>query len=71
MESDLFGTVGYEESTTCMACEKTDKECMVIRTEAYTGPHCARCAMREAKKRAMNGSKNGKKPEHPEGWKEV
>lgn len=50
----LFEVIGYEENATCVACEKTDKECVVIRTEAYAGPHCSRCATREAKKRAKN-----------------
>lgn len=43
--------VGYEASTTCMGCDKDGKECQVIKFAEFTGPHCARCAMRETKKR--------------------
>jgi hypothetical protein len=32
---------------TCIGCDKSDKECVVLQTESYTGPHCARCVMRD------------------------
>jgi len=46
----VFQVIGYEPNAQCQGCDK-DRECIVIKTEAFTGPHCARCAMREAKKR--------------------
>lgn len=50
---NLFAVVGHEASGQCIACDKTDKECMVIDTGKYVAPHCAACAMREARKCAM------------------
>ena len=53
-EGVIFETLGYEEGVTCIGCEKKDKTCLVIRTAEYTGPHCARCLLREGRKRKRN-----------------
>lgn len=50
----MFEILGYLESSECIGCDKPDKECVVLRCEAFSGPHCARCTMREAKKRQKN-----------------
>lgn len=55
MTKAMFDVVGYEASAECCSCEKT-QECMVIRTEAFTAPHCQKCTLKEAKKRAKNGT---------------
>lgn len=47
----MFRVTKYLQSATCLGCEKPDRECVVIETEAYSGPHCSKCLMREAKKR--------------------
>lgn len=50
MKSNM--TVGdWVASTTCLGCDKDGKECVVLATEAFTGPHCAKCLFREVKKR--------------------
>ena len=46
--------VGFTQIAECMGCEKSEQQCVVLKTEGYTGPHCAKCVMREAKKRAGN-----------------
>ena len=50
---------GYGPSVECMGCDKPDQQCMLLETEAYTGWHCAKCTIRETKKRAAS-----KQPEH-------
>ncbi len=50
----MFEVTEYQESATCIGCDKPDKECVVIRTESYEGPHCSKCLMREARKRSKN-----------------
>ena len=52
----LFGVLNLEESVQCMGCDKEGRECLVIMTEAYTGPHCIKCVMREARKRSKNAA---------------
>lgn len=49
--------LSYEPSAECAGCDKTT-ECFMLKTEAWTAAHCAKCAMKEAKKRSKNG--NGK-----------
>lgn len=51
----VFEIVGYQETALCSGCEK-EKECVVIKTEAFTAPTCEKCTMREARKRAKNGN---------------
>jgi hypothetical protein len=46
----VFKVIGYEPNAECLGCER-EKECLVIETEGYRGPHCAKCLMREGKKR--------------------
>jgi hypothetical protein len=46
----VFKVIGYEPNAECLGCER-EKECLVIETESYRGPHCAKCLMREGKKR--------------------
>jgi hypothetical protein len=41
----------YDPSATCIGCDKPGKECVWLETEAFAGPHCAKCLFREAKKR--------------------
>lgn len=53
-----FEIESYEASAECCNCEKTG-ECLVVKTEAYTAPHCAKCLMKEAKKRAKPPVHNG------------
>ncbi len=55
--------LGYEASATCIGCDKPDRECLVLQFAEFSGPHCAKCAMREVKKRANNGG--AKEPATP------
>ena len=52
----MFEVVSYNPSTTCIGCDAESKECVILKTEAFVGPHCQKCVMREARKRAKNGS---------------
>ena len=54
----MFEGIDYVQAAACCNCDK-EGECIVIRTEAFTAPHCAKCLMRETKKR-KNANGNGK-----------
>lgn len=55
--------VGYKPSVECMGCDKPDQACVLLKTEGYTGWHCQRCVLREAKKRAGAAApENGQPP---------
>lgn len=47
----MFQVTDYLEAAICVGCDKPDKECLVIATKEYSGPHCLKCVQREAKKR--------------------
>jgi hypothetical protein len=49
----VFKVTGYEANAECLGCER-EKECLVIETESYRGPHCSKCIMREGKKRSQS-----------------
>jgi hypothetical protein len=48
--------LSYEPAAECAGCDK-QTECLVIQTEAWTAPQCAKCLMREMKKR-QNGARH-------------
>lgn len=48
----MFKVTDYVANAQCLGCER-EKECLLIETESYRGPHCAKCLMREGKKRAQ------------------
>lgn len=55
--------MGLLPGAPCAGCDK-ETECVVLKTESYTAPHCAKCLFREMKKRSKTAGGNGQSANH-------